>query len=304
MAHGEGAMGKDTETVVTVVSQALREHEPAVAATPCLVVMYGKNLGKRHFLDRAEQILGRSDSVSIQIDQDSVSRQHAKIVAKDGRARVFDLGSTNGTFVNEARIDDVELRDGDLLKVGQTIFKFLSGSNIENKYHEEIYRLTTMDGLTGAYNKRYFLEALSRELNRAQRYDRALSLAMFDLDHFKNVNDKFGHLAGDHVLKEVSNVVQLNVRRDDIFARYGGEEFALILPEVDKRGAYQVCEKLRGRVEVHRFEYAGRVMPVTVSLGIRSLQAGEREIDVSRFIAEADAKLYEAKGAGRNRVSA
>ena len=297
-------MGQDSQTSVTVVSQAMREHQATAATTPCLVVMYGKNLGKRHFLDKPEQILGRSDSANIQIDQDSVSRQHAKIVAKEGRARLFDLGSTNGTFVNESRVDDVELRDGDLVKVGQTIFKYLSGSNIENKYHEEIYRLTTMDGLTGAYNKRYFLESLSRELNRAQRYDRALSLAMFDLDHFKRVNDQFGHLAGDHVLKEVSGVVQAHVRRDDVFARYGGEEFALILPEVDKRGAVQVCEKLRARIEAHHFEYAGRSMPVTVSLGIRSLQTGEREIDVSHFIGEADAKLYEAKSAGRNRVSA
>lgn len=295
-------MPKDSETVVTVVTPALGDKQPPSAGVPCLVVMYGKNLGKRYFLDKAEQIVGRSDSVAILVDQESVSRQHAKVATREGRAHLTDLGSTNGTHVNDRRIEDVELHDGDLVRIGQTIFKYLSGSNIENKYHEEIYRLTTIDGLTGAYNKRFFLDALARELNRAMRYERPLSLAMFDLDHFKNINDGFGHLAGDYVLRELAALVAQNVRRDDVFARYGGEEFALILPEIDGRAAGRVCEKIRARVAAHCFEYRGQRLPVTISLGVRTLARGEREIDVSKFIAEADAKLYAAKSAGRNRV--
>ena len=297
-------MGNDNETVVTVVMRAVRDGQGEGAGIPCLVVMYGKELGQRHPLDTREQILGRSDSANFQIDQDSVSRQHAKIVTQDGRARLYDLGSTNGTFVNDLRIDEVELHDGDLVRIGQTIFKYLSGSNIESKYHEEIYRLTTIDGLTGAYNKRYFLETLARELNRAVRYDRVLSLAMFDLDHFKKVNDGFGHLAGDYVLRELATLIVHNTRRDDVFARYGGEEFALILPEVDKPGVVQACEKIRQSVESHAFNFEGRIIPVTVSLGVRTLERGEHDIDVSKFIADADAKLYCAKAAGRNRVAA
>jgi two-component system, cell cycle response regulator len=295
-------MPKESETVVTVVTQAMRDDQLTEEGTPCLVVFYGKNLGKRYFLDHTEQILGRSDSVAIQVDQESVSRQHARILTERGHARVADLGSTNGTYVNEQRTSEAELRDGDLLRIGQTIFKYLSGSNIESKYHEEIYRLTTIDGLTQAFNKRYFLEALGRELNRAQRYDRQIALAMFDIDHFKKINDKYGHLAGDFVLRELAGVVHQNIRRDDIFARYGGEEFALVLPEIDKLGAEQVCEKLRARVEGQPFVFNTHKIPVTVSLGIRALVTGEAAIDATQFIADADAKLYEAKQGGRNRV--
>jgi diguanylate cyclase (GGDEF)-like protein len=297
-------MPKEDKTVVTVVMRAGGEKPEVGMGVPCLVVMYGRNLGKRHFLDTPEQILGRSDSASIQIDQDSVSRHHAKIVTTDGHARLCDLDSTNGTFVNDQRTKEVELRDGDLVRIGQTIFKYLSGSNIETKYHEEIYRLTTIDGLTGAYNKRFFLEALAREINRAVRYDRVVSLAMFDLDHFKRVNDNFGHLAGDYVLRELAGLVQHSVRRDDIFARYGGEEFALVLPEVDAPGALLVCEKLRHAVETHVFTFNDQVIPVTISLGIRTVERGERDRDVSKFIADADAQLYAAKASGRNKVCA
>src|SRR5690606_33943493 len=100
------------------------------------------------------------------------------------------------------------------------IFKFLSGNNIEHAYHEEIYRLTTTDGLTQVYNKRYFIESVERELSRSIRYERQLAVVMIDLDHFKAVNDTYGHLAGDMVLKLVAQHIKNNVRRDDVFARY------------------------------------------------------------------------------------
>src|SRR5690606_29513254 len=133
-----------------------------------------QHIGRRYSLED-EVIIGRSSNVSIQIDHNSVSRQHAKIITTGHKSRIEDMGSTNGTFVNDEAVRQMELRDGDLIRVGNVIFKFLSGSNIEAKYHEEIYRLTTIDGLTNAFNKRYFLEALERELNRAHRYRRDVS---------------------------------------------------------------------------------------------------------------------------------
>jgi two-component system, cell cycle response regulator len=287
---------------ITVVTESLGE-KAAATGTPCLVVFYGKNIGHRHELEKNEVIIGRSDSANIQVDQESVSRQHCKITTSDGKSAIQDLGSTNGTFVNDAKIERIELRDGDLVRTGQTIFKYLSGSNIETKYHEEIYRLTTIDGLTQAYNKRYFIETLERELNRAQRYGRGLSLVMFDIDHFKKVNDTFGHLAGDHVLRELAQIVGGNLRREDVFARYGGEEFAIIIPEIDLEGARMVCEKLRKLVETHTFRFGNDRIPVTTSFGIRALEDGDKS-DSTHMIAEADAKLYEAKQGGRNRVCA
>ncbi len=267
-----------------------------------MVVFYGANIGRRYFLDRPEQIIGRSESANIQVDQDSISRQHCKIVNSAGRFTLFDMGSTNGTFVNDEAAEERELRDGDVIRLGQTIFKYLSGSNIESKFHEEIYRLTTIDGLTQAYNKRYFQETLERELNRAMRYGRAMSLVMFDIDHFKQINDTHGHLAGDYVLRELANIVSQNIRREDVFARYGGEEFALVLPEVELEGAAQVSEKLRSKIEEKHFMFAQKRIKVTVSLGIRTATRAEQDITGTDFIAQADAKLYQAKQSGRNRV--
>lgn len=296
-------MAQTHETVVTKVD--LEEGKAKeLGGDGCLVVFYGQNIGRRHFLNKPEIIIGRSDSASIQVDQDSVSRHHVKITTDTQKktSRISDLGSTNGTYVNNIRINDSDLRDGDIIRVGQTIFKYLSGSNIETKYHEEIYRLTTIDGLTETYNKRFFLDALERELNRSQRYDRQLALALFDIDHFKSVNDRFGHLAGDYVLRELSGLIAQNVRRQDILARYGGEEFAIILPEIDKESAASVCEKLRELTEKHVFSYNGADIPVTISLGIQPFDQSFEGVE--EFIARADAKLYAAKQAGRNRVVA
>ena len=123
------------------------------------------------------------------------------------------------------------------MKVGPTIFKYLSGADVESQYHEEIYRMTIIDGLTQVHNKRYLYEALEREIIRARRHARELSFLMFDIDHFKKINDVHGHLAGDFVLKELARIVQGRIRRDEVFARYGGEEFAIVLPETDLEGA-------------------------------------------------------------------
>jgi len=289
----------DAEVTVITDNQAA---SPLPAGPPCLVVFYGDNIGRRHSLDKSEMVIGRGNRANLVLDSESASRQHAKIVIKEGSGHVYDLGSTNGTFVNDQRIADIALRDGDFLRVGSTIYKYLSGANLEAKYHEEIYRLTTIDGLTDAFNKRYFLEALTDEIGRAHRYQRTLSLAMVDIDHFKRVNDTFGHLAGDHVLRELAHLVQRNLRNEDIFARYGGEEFALILPEIDGPGALRVCDKLRRLVEEKSFGYDGQLIPVTVSMGLRAYLPGEPQPDPETFIAVADAKLYEAKQGGRNRV--
>src|SRR4029079_13073192 len=142
-----------------------------------------------------------------------------------------------------------------LLKIGNAIFKFLIGSNIESAYHEEIYRMTIIDGLTQTYNKRYFLETLDREIPRCTRHQRSLSLLMFDIDHFKKINDAHGHLTGDFVLREMARRIRSRVRKEEVFARYGGEEFALVLPETAREQAVKVAEDLRRLVASEAFEF-------------------------------------------------
>lgn len=287
------------KTVVTVVS---RVSEKPVAKEACLVVIYGMDLGKKFNLSQPALTIGRSSKSDIQIDQESVSRSHAKIINTGKAILLRDLGSTNGTYVNDELIDEYVLRDGDFIKIGRTIFKFLSGNNIENAYHEEIYRLTTVDGLTQIYNKRYFLETLEREISRAQRYHRDLSLIMFDIDHFKKVNDTYGHLAGDSVLKQLASVLKSRIRREDIMARYGGEEFAVILPEIGSVNAQTFAEKVRRIVEKTAFKFEDHQIPVTVSIGVAAVGPGIQS--PLEFIKLADDKLYQAKVEGRNRVCA
>ena len=285
------------KTVVTSINK-ISEHAPTKEA--CLVVIYGSDLGRKYNLEAPTLVVGRSSKSDIQIDQESVSRAHSKIVNSGRVIRIRDLGSTNGTYVNDELIDERALEDGDFIKIGRTIFKFLSGGNIERAYHEEIYRLTTVDGLTQIFNKRYFQECIEREIARALRYRREMSLVMFDIDHFKQVNDTQGHLAGDSVLKTLAATVKNKIRREDLFARYGGEEFAIVLPEIDAHNAHQFAEKIRRIVELTDFRFEGVKMDVTISLGVAALD--QETTDAAGLIKRADEHLYEAKNAGRNCV--
>jgi two-component system, cell cycle response regulator len=285
------------KTVVTVIS---RISDRPAGKEACLVVIYGLDLGKKYNVDRPSIVIGRSSKADIQIDQESVSRNHCKLINTGKSIMLRDLGSTNGTYVNDELVDEYVLRDGDLIKIGRCIFKFLSGNNIENAYHEEIYRLTTIDGLTQVYNKRYFIETLEREIGRAHRYRRELSLIMFDIDHFKKINDTYGHLAGDHVLKQLASVIKARIRREDIMSRYGGEEFAIILPEIDNYNAVQFAEKIRGLVEKAVFRFEDTDIPVTISIGCASMTTELQE--PHEFVRVADGHLYTAKSQGRNRV--
>ena len=285
------------KTVITVVS---RISDKPVAKEACLVVIYGQDLGKKYNLDQPAVLAGRSSKCDIQIDQESVSRNHAKIINTGKSIILRDLGSTNGTYVNDELIDEYVLQDGDLIKIGRTIFKFLAGSNIENAYHEEIYRLTTVDGLTQIFNKRYFLETLEREISRAHRYHRELSLILFDIDLFKSVNDSHGHLAGDSVLRQLAAVLKQKIRREDIIARYGGEEFAIILPEISGANALLFAEKVRKLVEKTGFRFEDIRIPITVSVGVATMD--ESVQDTTAFVHLADRQLYQAKSEGRNRV--
>jgi diguanylate cyclase (GGDEF)-like protein len=291
----------DLKTRVTQI-QAL--HPSTIGGQACLVLIYAGapgagDIGRRFELPGEELIIGRGSDADIQIDRDSVSRRHAKLYRQDGHWCVCDLQSTNGSYVNDMPITEHTLKDGELLKIGNAIFKFLSGPSIEAAYFEEIYRMTIMDGLTGAYNKRYFTENLERELARCARYGRSLSLVMFDIDHFKDINDQHGHLTGDYVLRELARRVRGRVRKEEIFARYGGEEFTIISPEATRENAMEFAEQLRRIVQKEPFEFEGDCFEVTISLGVATVN---REVDLPTFIKMADENLYRAKRAGRNRV--
>lgn len=272
----------------------------SAAERACLVVIYGDELGKRAALGGAPFEIGRSSQTDFPIDQESVSRQHVRITFDGQRHVLEDLASTNGTFVNDAKRSHSVLSDGDQIKIGRSILKYMSGDNIESSYHEEIYRLMTTDALTQTHNRRFFSEALDRECQRSSRYRRALSLVLFDVDHFKAVNDTHGHVAGDSVLRQLALTVKPKLRQQDLFARVGGEEFAVILPEVERPGAAVAAEKVRKLVESARFDIGSMNLTCTVSLGVASFD--ETTSTAHALYDAADKALYEAKRAGRNRV--
>lgn len=292
----------DEKTRVTQVVQAPPPEQGT--GNDCLVVIYTAEpglLGKRFVLDRSPLRVGRGADNHIVLEGDSVSRRHAHYERRGNAWFVVDDGSTNGTYLNEEQVArESALNNGDRIKIGPTILKFLSGADAEAKYHEEIYRMTIVDGLTQIHNKRYLFEALDKELIRARRYERELSLVMFDIDFFKRINDQYGHLAGDYVLRELARVVQDRIRRDEVFARYGGEEFVIVLPETGLGGARALAENLRERVGAHNFVFQGERIPVTISIGCAQLIKEDRA--AADLIQRADEKLYEAKRGGRNRV--
>ncbi len=272
--------------------------------TDCLVVIYTKEptlLGKRFVLENNPTRVGRGADNHIVLDGDSVSRRHAHFEQRGDPWLIVDDGSTNGTYCNDEQISrEVVLKNGDRVKIGPTIFKFLSGADVEAQYHEEIYRMTIIDGLTQIHNKRYLYEALEREIIRGRRHERDLAILMFDIDHFKRINDVHGHLAGDFVLKELARIVQSRIRRDEVFARYGGEEFAIILPETSLDGAAALAETLRQKVAEHLFVFQADSIKVTISVGAALLMDTDRT--ANELIKRADERLYVAKNSGRNRV--
>lgn len=246
-------------------------HQPSVMEAPkeaSLVQIYGPSLGSRYVLDKAEITIGRDASNDIVLDNVSVSRA-ARLLCHDGRVVLEDLGSTNRSAVNDQGITNADLRNGDIVKIGSVILKFLTGGNAEALYHEEIYRLTISDGLTGVPNRRSFDNFLEREFARAKRYERPLSLGMFDLDHFKLVNDHHGHLAGDYVLGRLVSTLRTLVRREDLLARYGGEEFAIVMPETRLEKAEMFGEKVRSLVESTSLVFDGATSRAMATEGAR-----------------------------------
>ena len=271
----------------------------------CLVHIYptGPSMGTRFPLGDVAIVLGRGSDCEIRINDHSVSRKHARIQPGADGYYAVDLQSTNGSYINDVPASMCRLKDGDYLRVGNCIYRFLMGGNVEAEYHEEIYRLTIIDALTDIHNKRYFLEFLDRELARSSRYDRPLTLIMIDIDRFRAINEDLGHLGGDFTLRELSSRIKGNIRKEELFARYGGEEFAVVLPETTGEGALLLGERLIRVVNQQPFQYESKNYNVTISAGIATT-TGEKNINSLELIRRADEKLYQAKNDGRNRVIA
>lgn len=255
-------------------------------------------------MDQQTITLGRGSECAIAIHEHCVSREHARIERRPGSYLIRDLDSTNGTWVNEERVTSHCLKPGDRIRIGTHIFKFVASGDIETQYHETVYSMMTHDGLTGIWNKRSFLDVIERDVERAARAGHPLTLALFDIDHFKSINDTHGHLAGDQVLRQLCDRISPLVPSGDLLARYGGEEFAILLANVTAADSVSQAETWRMVIDNSPFDTDEGPIPVTISIGLADLAS----IDTSevptatQLIQAADNKLYEAKRTGRNQV--
>ena len=269
----------------------------------CFIVIAGKYTGAMYKLQSKEVIIGRTEDAYFHLDDDGVSRQHAKIVRQpDGSVAITDLNSTNGTFCNGERVGTKVLKDGDKIQIGTaTIIKFSFDDALEEEFHRHHYESATRDLLTHCYNKRFFLDCLPSELAFAKRRDKPLSLALMDIDHFKEINDSHGHLAGDLVLRSLGSVLEKRLRAEGLFVRYGGEEFALVMRETPMQNALVAAERVRGIAEKTVFVYEGKKLRITLSIGVVSAPAPGIDT-VEDLLKAADENLHKAKQTGRNKV--
>lgn len=292
---------RETEKIATtqrtLLSDGPRRSTPRSA---CVVVIHGEGLGKRADLGEVPVVIGRSQEADLHIPHNSVSRRHCQVWRDGDNYRIRDLGATNTTRVNDEPVAQGELADGDHITLGECILKFISHSSVEARYHQEVYQLATRDALTELYNRRHFTEAVDREIARATRHGRPLVMCIIDVDLFKPVNDQYGHIAGDGVLRQLAGIVRRFVRGEDVAARIGGEEFAVLLPETDLEDARAFAERLREAVAADSFVLGGQPQRLTISIGIAGL-APDR-LDRSALMRAADVALYRAKDEGRNRV--
>ena len=243
-------------------------------------------------------IIGRDPHCDLMIGERSVSRQHAKFDRTSDGFMITDLDSTNGTCVNGVRITSQELRSGDRIRIGGRIFKYIATDQLEAHYHEAVYSMMTKDSLTQTWNKRYLLETLKRELKRRERTRRDLSLMVLDLDYFKKVNDTYGHLVGDELLRQTSERIRTVLREEDILARFGGEEFCIVLTETSEEEARICAQRCLKAVSKTPFSTASGEIESTISIGIA---AAKTTMTCDELIKEADDNLYKAKQQGRNR---
>lgn len=285
---------------------------PAAAASAgddrrgTLTVLSGERAGKLIEIDGSELTFGRTDDAKIRIDDDSLSRKHAKFFRLMGAYYVADLQSTNGTFVNGVRIAaPTALEDGAKIQLGlNTVVRFGLTDKAVVDEARRLYEATVRDRLTGAYNRHFLDERLQAEWAFAKRHGTQLGVLFVDADHFKKVNDTHGHAGGDAVLKALSAVLRSAVRTEDVVARYGGEEFVILVRGVGKEGVAVAAERIRKSVEGEVIEHEGKTIPVTVSIGIAVHETGAEAESIETLLARADAALYDAKKSGRNRVCA
>jgi two-component system, cell cycle response regulator len=292
-------------TAVMSLPPDLTDDRRSGAKQGTLMVLVGTQMGAAFAVNAQATLIGRNPRAHVALDDDGISRNQARIFHKEGLYELEDMDSTNGTYVDGKRVDGrVLLHDGSRIQIGKTVLRFAMQDALEWEASKRVYEASVRDGLTGAFNRRYFEERLISEFAFAVRHGTALCVLLTDVDHFKRVNDRWGHPAGDHVLRCIGSELRSAARVEDVVARFGGEEFAILARGIDPAGAHAFAERLRVVLERAQIEWEGQRIAVTGSIGFAHNHAGAAAADPQRLVAAADKALYAAKAGGRNRVEA
>lgn len=275
----------------------------AQAQSAYLLFLAGDSVGRVVKIE-GEVVIGRGADTDLKVLTPGVSRKHVSIAKEPGQPPVLrDLGSRNGTYVNGKRVESVALRDGDRIMVGDTvILKFSYADDQDFQFQRDLYDSAIRDPLTGLCNRRHFNERLEAEFSFAKRHGTRLALAMVDVDHFKAINDRFGHLVGDAVLRNLGALLKRESRAEDLAARYGGEEFVLVFRGLTEEQGCQAVARLNALVRAETLAPTQPTLRVTVSGGVAALpplnaSTGEELVDA------ADKALYHSKSSGRDQVT-
>lgn len=275
-------------------------------APPAVVILVGPQgyVGKQWLLTKPDLTIGRSVESDLYISDGSLSRAHAKFVVAGSDVSIMDLGSTNKTLVNGVPLPPMTLKrlaNNDQIKTGNVIFKYLEQGSLEAATNQHVFDRAQKDALTGAFSKGALLEKGPEVIKRAEVLTEPLSVITFDIDHFKKINDSYGHPGGDYVLKELGLLMQMKlVRSNDYFSRYGGEEFVLILQATPIKTANEVAERIRLTVENHPFVFDTKKIKVTISIGVAEKVPTD---NWDSLYNRADKALYQSKQSGRNKVT-
>jgi diguanylate cyclase (GGDEF)-like protein len=298
-------MSDDSTVVLTDIKAALASAENEAAQKPAALLVIGGELNGTIFdLTQNTVTAGRNADNSIPLEFNGISRYHFRIFKPEDSSEhhLEDAGSKNGTFLNNKKVEgSIKLNKGDIIKLGSIALKYLPKGDPERLTYDKLNLEANTDGHTGCYNKTYFNNKLNLEVKKSKVTGKPLSLILFDLDHFKKLNDNFGHDAGDFVLKDGAELIRNNgVREEDIFARYGGEEFVILLPNTNLKHAFEIAERCRKLIEEHNFNYENQKLPVTASIGVADYRQGVTT--GTELFKRADEAVYKAKEGGRNNV--
>jgi len=278
--------------------------ETPESTRPYLVVIGGDNVGAVHKIDKTRAIIGRGREADIRIPDDGISREHVEVLGEPEHVTVRDLGSTNGTFHNGRKVDEVELIDGDKISIGSTtILKFSYRDGFDEAFEQRLSALGIRDELTRALKKAFFLDRLESEVAFSIRHRTPIALIMWNLDGYDAVQKVHGPTVGASLLSATAYAVTRVIRREDVFVRYGGEEFGLLCRNTSIDAAVRMAERLRDVVRDTAVRVGTDLVQVTASFGVATCPAAAPGIVTpSDLIAAADAAMRRAKSMGKNRV--